>query len=422
MLEKIKDELRQGRTLLLFALLKFAGQGLGMIAPLAVARFFASERLFGSYCLAKMVVFFFAMLLIGSSQTPFVVFANQEKAKTGRINKTFSVQLVFLLLSLAIFAVTALLFGGYITRFAGIRAGDLVFVASAFAAMAAKSFICNLFMALGQRLKNAVADLVFAAATVVFIFVFYFADSINIRTVFLVYPASTIVLAAVVLPGVDFRQLLPLQFKRERLKEMFDFTKWMMLGGTAVYFINWGDNLVLRLYASMADIGTYNVAYQIFKGIVTFSFVAGRYFLPFVSQHIGDREKIRGYLYRKRPRLLAAGGACIVVVFVAVPYIFRLLYGGLYARGVLILRVLLVGAAVMFYSTFYSLLLQVTKGYRFLQVVNVVQVLLNLALDVVLVTRMGMLGAAVATVIAYLCRAVILEVHFHLRLRARLGV
>jgi Na+-driven multidrug efflux pump len=42
---------------------------------------------------------------------------------------------------------------------------------------------------------------------------------------------------------------------------------------------------------------------------------------------------------------------------------------------------------------------------------------INLGLDLLLVPAMGMLGAAVATVIAYFCRVVIMETYFRLRLR-----
>ena len=89
MLQKVRQELVQGRTLLQFGLLKGVGQALGMFAPLVVAKFFSSEELFGSYSLAKMVAFFFCTLLIASSQTPFIVFANQEKAKTGKLTRAF---------------------------------------------------------------------------------------------------------------------------------------------------------------------------------------------------------------------------------------------------------------------------------------------------------------------------------------------
>jgi len=91
MLRKIGHEIKQGKTLFQFGFLKGTGQALGMIAPLVIAKFFASEALFGRFFLARMIVFFFATLLITSAQIPFVIFANQERSKTGKIYKSFSV-------------------------------------------------------------------------------------------------------------------------------------------------------------------------------------------------------------------------------------------------------------------------------------------------------------------------------------------
>jgi len=72
MLEKVKQQLVQGKHLITFTALRSTGQALGMLVPLVVARFF-EPGLFASYSLAKMIVFFFTCSLIASSQRPFIV-------------------------------------------------------------------------------------------------------------------------------------------------------------------------------------------------------------------------------------------------------------------------------------------------------------------------------------------------------------
>jgi len=420
MWQKVRQELVQGKTLLQFGLLKGVGQALGMFAPLVVAKFFSSAELFGSYSLAKMVAFFFCTLLISSSQTPFIVFANQEKAKTGKINKSFSVQCSFLFLSLCLFVAIAMLFDGQITAFANINRLDLVYVFLAFVGLAFKSFLCNLFLAMDQRVKNAMAELVYGVLSVSLVFVLYFAGAINLRAVLLIYPLASLFLALVFAPTVDFGQLLPLRLDKTHLKGMFDFTKWVMLGATAVYFINWGDLLVLRLYRPMADIGTYNLAYQIFKGLVTVTFIVDAYFLPFISQHVRDTNKMKKYLYSKRPKIVLLGIAIVGLIFALAPYILTLVYGETYRGSATILRVLLIALAVILYTGFYNPILNSLKKYRFTQTISILQVLLNLLLDFVLVPRMGMMGAAVATLFAYSCRAITIELYFRIKLRSQL--
>ncbi|MHC4497837.1 MAG: oligosaccharide flippase family protein [Planctomycetota bacterium] len=316
MLRRIRRELKQGKTLLQFGFLSATGQAFGMIAPLVVAKFFSSAALFGSYSLAKMIVFFFSTLLIASSQTPFIVFASQERAETGRINKAFSVQCTFLILGLCIFAGITIPLNKYVVAFAKIDHGDLLFVLLAFVGLALKTFLCNLFMAMGQRIKRSLAELVFGSLTLILVVLFYVIDAINLRTVFAVYFISALFVLLIFAKAIDINQLRPLGFDRQHFKDMFDFTKWVMLGATAIYFINWGDNLVLRFFASLGDIGSYNLGYQIFKGVTMLTFIIPTYFLPFVSQHIEDSDKIRNYLYNKRPKILAVGAVVIGLLFV----------------------------------------------------------------------------------------------------------
>jgi Na+-driven multidrug efflux pump len=47
---------------------------------------------------------------------------------------------------------------------------------------------------------------------------------------------------------------------------------------------------------------------------------------------------------------------------------------------------------------------------------------LNLLLTFLLVPVMGLLGAAVAAVVAYFCRAVIIELYFRVKLKKQLGL
>lgn len=390
---------------------------MAMVAPLVIAKLF-SPALFGNYSLAKMIVFFFTSLLISSTQAPFIVFANQERAKTGKINKSFSVQCIFFAFSIAAFLSLNLIFRKAIIAFAEISPTDLPFIWLAFIGLALKTFLCNLFMAMGQRLKNSIAELIFGSLTLSLVFVFYLTDTINLKTVFLIYFISAVFLVFILIWTIDFRQLVSFSIDREVLKDMFNFTKWVMLGATAVYFINWGNNLVLRFFAvSMGDIGTYNVGYQIFKGTVMLTFIVNTYFLPFVSEHIGNETKMRDYLFSKRPKIILMGLVVIGLFFAMAGYLFELVFSDVYEGSVVVLRILLVASVLMLYSIFYDPILHSLNRYRFTQTVNVLQVLLSLLLALLLVPLMGLVGAALATVFAYLFRAVTIEVYFRVKLK-----
>jgi O-antigen/teichoic acid export membrane protein len=420
MLEKIKQEFQQGKILLQFSFVQAFGQGFGMIAPLVIAKFF-TEDLFGSYVLARMIVFFLLSILITSAQVPFVVFANQERAVSGKINKSFSVQCTFLVFSIAAFLFFSFLFSGHIKSFAEVSTADLVFMSLGFIGIAAKSFFCNLFMALGRRIKSAFVELVFGGVTLALILALAMTDKINLKAAFLVYFISGAAVVLIFIKMIDFGQLLPFEFGWGHFKKMFDFTKWIMFGATAIYFINWVDNIILRMFkASMADIGEYGLGYLIFKAVVMMIYVLSSYFLPFITEHIEDREKIRDYLSRKRPKILLLGFVAIGLLFVAGPYVFRFVYEDAYQSSVDVMRILLIGSLVIMYTTFYIPIINALKEYKFSQGVNVIQIIIKVVLSVILIPKFGLRGAATATVVSYVCKAVFYELYFWMRLRKSL--
>ena len=412
----IKKQISDARTLVTFTGLRTLGQAMGMIAPLVIAKFFSPE-LFASYCLAKMIIFFFVSVLIASSQTPFIVFANQQREKTGKINKAFSVESVFLSLSLIIFALITLVFGKYLARFARIDYSDLFFVFLAFLGLSAQYFLSNLFMALNQRLKYSLVELVFGFSSLVLIFVFFLIGWINLRSALLIYFFSSLVLIAVFTRTIDRKILFPFQLEKKCFLEMFDFTKWVFLGATAVYFINWGDNLVLRYFVPMADIGVYNLAYQIFKATMILFSVIGVYFLPFIIQNISNPAKVNEYLYSKRPKILLVGLIVIILAFFIVPAALKLIYGQVYQDSIVVIRILLIASVMYLYTIFYVPVFNALKRYKFIHIVNVIQILLNLGLNIILVPRYGISGAAIATVTAYIFHAAIVALYFQLKLK-----
>lgn len=411
MLEKIKNELAEGRTFLQFGFLSAFGQGLGMLAPLVIARFFAPDLL-GSYYLAKLVLFFFASLLLSYTQTPFVVFASQEREKTGKINRSFSVQCLFYAFSAAVFSIVMIFGRTGVAEFAKISQGDLLFVVMAFGGITLKTFICDLFLALGRRMRNAVAELIYGSACLLCVLAFCLAGRINIQTVFLVYLVSGGLVAVVFIPRLDFGLLRPFVFDRKQFRDILAFAKWIIIGTTAAYFIGWGDSIVLRFLVPMGDIGVYNLGYDIFRGLITLIFIVYVYFLPFVSQHITDNAKVRKYLSIKRPRIFTLGFLVIAVFFVLAPYAFEIVYRGVYQESVVILRILLIAATLALYNIFYEAIFNALKKYKITQTVTVLQVMLNLVLDVILVPLMGISGAAAAAVTGYAFRVITYEIYF----------
>jgi O-antigen/teichoic acid export membrane protein len=211
---------------------------------------------------------------------------------------------------------------------------------------------------------------------------------------------------------IEFKKIYPPALNRENLSKMNDFTRWMVFGGAGVYLLNWGDNIILRRFVTMEEIGVYNLGYQFFKGILMSIAIVKLYFLPFIVQHLENKEKIINYLEVKRTKIFLLGTALLVGLFMVMPYIIGFFYATPYTDAVFVVRILIFASICMLYTGFYDPILESMKRYRFIQILTVVGVAFNLSLDYILVRHIGFIGAAIATVFTYFFLAVAREIYF----------
>lgn len=416
-LNKLKEDLKQGKTLILFTSLQTSGSIIRMISPLVIAGIF-TEQMWGRYSLCEPVVFFFSALFIISARNPFIVYANEERSQTGFIRKTFSVQCVFLAASVVLFLSVILIFGKSIAWIANIKQNELIYVSLAFFALIIKDFAGNLFMAMNQRIKNAILEISFGLLTLAFILIFYLLHWIDIKWIFLSYFFAALLVLAGTLFAINFKMLLPLFFDRKHLEKMLIFTFWGMAGAVSSYVINWAGVWLLKYYTGdIEQSGSYNLGFKFFKGFTILTYIASGYFLPHLSEHANNKEKIKAYLFHKRPRILLLGAACLALAWVISPYFLNLLYPGKFSAAGTVIRILIIGSFAFLYTAMYFPLFTALKKYKFIQIIIVTQVILNFAMSILLIPRYNLSGAAIATVLSYIYLAIAMECYYQLQIR-----
>ncbi len=391
-----------------------------MIVPLLVAKFFSPET-FGSFTLARMIIFLLIALFIEASQTPFIVHATQERKQTGKINKSFSIQCLFWAVSLCLFIILTGIFKSYVIRFANITEADLIPMQLAFTGLSLTAILNTLFLATGKRVISALIDLAYGAACCIILLIFYMTNRVSLHSVFWVYFLSSILILIIFLPAAEFKLFFPLRFDRHLFAEMLNFTKWVALGAVAVYLVNWGDNFILRYFVSMEQLGIYNFSLQFFKGIAILTSTVGQYFLPFVSQNINNADKTRDYLYHKKTKILIVGiPAIIIVLFFVIPFFINLVYGQQYPGSILIVRIIVIAAVMNLPVVLYGPVFNAMKEYRFAQTINILHACGNFILNILLIPAFGITGAAITCALSYTIRTIIFEWYFHHKLKPSL--
>ena len=266
-------------------------------------------------------------------------------------------------------------------------------------------FLHNIFLALKKTKKNAAVDFFYGLVSVVTIVILYRFHVLSVSTLFLTYFIAALAVLAIYLRFINFSLLRPFHVERSHFKNI--------VGSTAVYLTNWGDNFVLRLFVSVDQIGIYNLGYQTFKGLTGLYFILNSYFLPSISKTIEDVKAVQNYVFNKRPKIFLLVLVFIVGFYLLLPTIFHAIYSASYDGAIIVLKILLIGSVLELYNVFYIPILNASRKYKFTQTTNIVQVLINLGLDFLLIPALGITGAAIATVTAYTARNLIYEIYVY---------
>ena len=102
----------------------------------------------------------------------------------------------------------------------------------------------------------------------------------------------------------------------------------------------------------------------------------------------------------------------LIGLFFAMPHILGLLYSPQYKGAATVFRILTFASICSLYAGFYDPIIDSMKRYQFIQLLTLAGVVFNLSLDYLLISRIGFIGAAVATAITYFFLALAREIYF----------
>lgn len=161
---------------------------------------------------------------------------------------------------------------------------------------------------------------------------------------------------------------------------------------------NYLDILMLSKMGGMADIGYYSAAYRILMVTRIFPTILSTAFLPQLSAHFANKEKLS--------ELFSEGaGYLLVIIFPLIPGAFYLanpiitfVCGNDFFPGGAALQILAFAAGAQMLNIFFVPLYIALNEQRRIVYFQIVGLIMNVSLNLVLIPRFSFLGAAAATV------------------------
>lgn len=239
-------------------------------------------------------------------------------------------------------------------------------------------------------------------ATRLLITVLLVLGGLGIGAAFIAMPIS--VWTATVLALVWLRRLvrrLPPQPATYQPRALFSFSSISWLAALATTGLIWADTLLLGFYSDSAQVGIYSVATRLVMLAAFVMAPINSAFQPYIA-HLFHRGEMRDLeqMYRTTTSWIVRLSLPSFIALLVFPQRMLELFGPQFTAGASVTMILALGKLVDASTGPCGLMLNMSGRVRTNMVDNVVALVLNVALNVALIPRYGINGAAIAWAIS----------------------
>jgi len=194
------------------------------------------------------------------------------------------------------------------------------------------------------------------------------------------------------------------QWKLDRLlaRQLWTSAWPLMLSGAAIFIYTRIDQVMVEYFLGTKAVGYYAVAVKLTEvwGIIP-GVVCASLFPAIINAKKTDAESYRRRLKNLYILLISAALIIALIMTGLAPYLIRLLFGADYLPSIGLLQIYVWSNIGLFWGWALSQYLMSENLSRIIFIVNFTAMLLNIALNLILIPWIGLNGAAIATLISY---------------------
>ncbi|NJE61785.1 flippase [Thermococcus sp. 21S7] len=202
-------------------------------------------------------------------------------------------------------------------------------------------------------------------------------------------------------------------------KHLIAFSIPLMFTGILSFIMNWTDTLMLGYYKGSEIVGIYNAATPLARLIPLFLNSAAFLYSPMASSLYakGKLEEMKRVYQILTKWIFMLTLPIFSVMFLFPEAVIRFIFGSKYLEATLPLQILALGFMFHTFLGLNGLNLVVLGDSRVILVSNLVTTSLNVLLNILLIPKYGIEGAATATAVSYVIGNILSSVRLYQRTR-----
>lgn len=401
----------------------YAAIVLSLGVNVVLARVLGTQQ-FGRLALLIMASQVLAFFVANWTLTGLVHFGAQEFAARGTVAETFWARIWLLLPWLGVGLVVVSLFNGWLAQYLNVPGWGVWSVFGHFVLVSAFSTASAILQATNRMARYGAALFLDKALTLAILLVLPIVLPLDALRALICIALSALTVSAWMLWSAGRSAFAPIQLTRRQYVALWRFslpliaTTWLGLFGT-----QWIDYVMIKNYLSLSELGQYSLSYQIAGVVQQVTIIASTLLLPRYSIMVGtgQSDELRQIMGRIVPYWLLGFSAFLGIFLASVGVVIPIVFGREFTGSVPPLALLIVATvALVIFNTFTPLLTAHGATWA-ITGICLLSASVNLGMNLALIPRFGIIGAAAATVVAYAVSGGLVLIVVQARLRVQVG-
>ncbi|MEQ1710190.1 MAG: polysaccharide biosynthesis C-terminal domain-containing protein [Hyphomicrobium sp.] len=341
-------------------------------------------------------------------QAPLVFFGRPEWDLTGSVRATLIARLPLLLAGMLVAVALVIVDpGNWLHRVFGLSGSTLGLVALALLGIWLMSEAQSLCEIAGAMRPLALAPLISDGIVTLGLLGLWLSGNVTVsvsHVLLLVYSVPVVIWGSLLVLGLGWTGAGLKHPQARRVRDIVCYG-WPLLPGLLIsWTFEWSGPLIIEHFHGKHEVGLYQVAFRISQAMLALSVPLTSVLMPMlISQRTGDPRAIRDFLANSAPTIVALWLLLILPILAVLPEVIGLFFGERFQASAQALAILSLAVPGSIIITVYGAAFTAEgRLFRTAVLYSLLMTSISLAATVVLVPRMGMIGAAAATAAGYL--------------------
>lgn len=246
---------------------------------------------------------------------------------------------------------------------------------------------------------------------ILFLLLVYKLSLFNVLTVFIIMPIVGILLGSLLMP----KNFLKAKGNEKKvIKDLFNFSKWIILAIIFVSIYNRLAVLMLTYFHNIELVGYYSVADGLASKLMLLIASIAFVLLPRFSK-ISKKHELKKYIKKSIKITVLISILLLPIIFFAKPIIL-LLFGLQFSESVILFKILYINYLILLAFDHLHVIFYTADKPQILALITFITLLFNFSINLILIPVYGAIGAAVTVLLTTIFYTIMKLIYLYFKL------